>query len=171
MQHVYNDGGRSASGFKGSAGDCVCRSIAIITGRPYSEVYKELADGRGSQRASKRSSKKPRSAGSGINTKRKWFKDYMKGQNFTWVPCMKIGTGCKVHLADGELPSGRIVVSLSKHLTAVIDGVIFDTFNPQREVDGRSSRCVYGYWILNEKKEWPGELIFPKQKYPVLDLD
>jgi len=47
------------------------------------------------------------------------------------------------------------VVSVSKHYTAVIDGVINDTWNPQRETyevnaDGTrhvSRRCVYGYWI------------------------
>jgi len=43
------------------------------------------------------------------------------------VPTMAIGSGCKVHLADGELPPGRLVVSVSKHYTAVTDGVIHDT--------------------------------------------
>jgi len=61
------------------------------------------------------------------------------------VPTMGIGTGCKVHLADGELPMGRLVVSVSKHYTCVVDGVINDTFNPERE----TGRCVYGYWIFN----------------------
>ena len=37
---------------------------------------------------------------------------------------MHIGSGCKVHLRDGELPSGRLVVSVSKHMVAVVDGVI-----------------------------------------------
>ena len=31
----YNDGGRSAAGFSGKTGDCVCRAIAIATGKPY----------------------------------------------------------------------------------------------------------------------------------------
>jgi hypothetical protein len=43
---------------------------------------------------------------------------------------MPIGSGCKVLLADGKLPLGRLVVSVSKHHTAVIDGVIHDTHNP-----------------------------------------
>jgi hypothetical protein len=37
---------------------------------------------------------------------------------------------------------GRLVVAVSKHYTAVIDGVIHDTHNPQRE----GKRCVYGYF-------------------------
>ena len=39
---------------------------------------------------------------------------------------------------------GRLVVSLSRHWTAVIDGVIFDTHDPSR----RGTRCVYGYWLF-----------------------
>lgn len=39
MEFVYNDGGRSEAGFKGTTGDCVCRAIAIATQRPYKEIY------------------------------------------------------------------------------------------------------------------------------------
>ena len=78
----------------------------------------------------------------GINTKRKWFKDYMISLGFIWVPTMLVGQGCKVHLNTDELPKGRLVVSVSKHFTAMIDGVINDIYNPQRE----SGRCVYGYF-------------------------
>lgn len=77
---------------------------------------------------------------------------------------MHVGSGCKVHLADGELPTGRLVVAVSKHYTAVIDGVIRDTWDQQRTTcyyeginpDGTarlvrtSERCVYGYWKLGE---------------------
>lgn len=175
MLHVYNDGGRAAAGFKGSAGDCVCRSIAIVTGRPYKEVYERLATGTGAQRATKRRGKRAASARNGINTKRQWFRNYMAELGLRWVPTMRIGSGCKVHLADGELPNGKIIVSVSKHYTAVVDGVIHDTHDPQREMwinvagphhpDGDrdpiaalgetknvngvwrpSRRCVYGYW-------------------------
>ena len=40
----YNDGGRSKVGFKGSAGDCVVRAIAIATDLPYDKVYYDLAE-------------------------------------------------------------------------------------------------------------------------------
>jgi len=33
MRHVYNDGGRKACGYKGDAGDCVARAIAIACRR------------------------------------------------------------------------------------------------------------------------------------------
>ncbi len=154
MRFVYDDGGRAASGFKGSAGDCVCRAVAIASGKPYAEVYAAMAKGAGSERGSR-----GRSARNGVRTSRKWFKDLMCSWGFAWTPTMGIGTGCKVHLHDGELPPGRLVVAVSKHFTAVIDGVVRDTHNPQREVhamvggpDGRAvsagvqRRCVYGYY-------------------------
>jgi hypothetical protein len=37
-----NDGGRAAAGFKGGAGDCVVRLIAIAANLPYLQVYEEL---------------------------------------------------------------------------------------------------------------------------------
>ena len=143
---TYNDGGRFAAGYKGDAGDCVCRSICIATGRPYKEVYDHLAQNNFEQKRAKGSqSKRPRSAARGINTARKWFKDYMTELGFVWVPTMFIGSGCKVHLKAGELPKGRLVVAVSKHFTTMIDGVIHDTWNPQRE----TGRCVYGYFKLS----------------------
>ncbi|HEY0821114.1 MAG TPA: hypothetical protein VGD46_20170 [Rhizobacter sp.] len=142
MAWVEDDGGRIAAGFKGKAGDCVARSLAIASGRPYREVYDRLAAGMGSQRVVK-GDRAVRSARNGINTSRKWFKDYMAELGFVWIPTMAIGQGCRVHLAAGELPPGRLVVMVSKHCTAVIDGVIHDTHNPQRD----TGRCVYGYWV------------------------
>lgn len=142
---VFNDGGRAASGRKGTAGDCVCRAICIAADLPYDEVYKRLADGNASQRKSKRSRKdRPRSASNGISTKRKWFKDYMIELGFEWTATMSIGSGCKVHLRSDELPSGRLVCNVSNHQVAVIDGVVHDTYDCTR--DGK--RCVYGYWRL-----------------------
>ena len=35
----FDDGGRTKAGYKGFAGDCVCRAIAIATGIPYRDVY------------------------------------------------------------------------------------------------------------------------------------
>jgi hypothetical protein len=71
------------------------------------------------------------------------FHGYILGQGFDWVPTMKIGAGCEVHLLANELPSGKLIVRVSKHLTAVINGVIQDTHDPSRG----GSRCVYGYYV------------------------
>jgi hypothetical protein len=156
MKFIYDDGGRAAAGFKGDANDCVVRAVAIATGQPYRDVYAALSDGCREQRKTKRSKTKA-SARNGVNTQRQWFKDYMKSLGWKWTPTMRIGTGCRVHLHDGELPMGRLIVAVSKHYTTVIDGVIHDTYDPQRNrhvieitPEGQtfkiSRRCVYGYW-------------------------
>jgi hypothetical protein len=143
MKFQYNDGGRKAAGYDGKAGDCVCRAIAIAANLPYADVYAKLAVETGNQRASKRTKKRAASARDGINTNRKWFDDYMTELGFVWFPTMQVGQGCTVHLRDGELPNGCLVVSVSKHMTAVIDGVINDTHDPSRF----GTRCVYGYYL------------------------
>ncbi|HWI27024.1 MAG TPA: hypothetical protein VN668_08635 [Stellaceae bacterium] len=145
MRYEYDDGGRAATGYKGDAGDCVCRAIAIATGRPYAEIYERLARETGAQRDGKRTKRRAASAAHGIKTWRKWFKDYMADLGFAWVPTMEIGSGCCVHLRATELPSaGRLIARVSKHYVAVIDGVIRDTHDPSRG----GTRCVYGYWML-----------------------
>lgn len=111
MRYVYDDGGRASAGFKGTAGDCVCRAITIASGRPYSEVYKRVAEGNAAQRITKRQRRKTnngKTARNGICTQRKWFKNYMRKLGFEWVRTMKGGEGCKVHLKDGEIPMGRL---------------------------------------------------------------
>ncbi len=70
------------------------------------------------------------------------YKDYLTRLDWKWTATMTIGSGCKVHLSPDELPTGRLIVKVSKRLVAIIDGMIFDTVDPTR--DGK--RCVYGYW-------------------------
>ena len=140
-----DDGGREEAGRKGDTGDCVARAIAITTGLHYQQVYDRLAEGNATQRKGKHepdTKAGKRTASRGINTKRKWFKDYMAELGFAWTPTMFVGSGCKVHCRSDELPSGRLILNLSKHFTTMIDGVIHDTYDPSRE----GTRCVYGYW-------------------------
>ena len=141
MQWKENDGGRKAAGYKGSTGDCVTRAVAIATEQDYQTVYDKLSEGSRTQRLTKRSRNKV-SARNGVNVKRKWFKDYIASLGWVWTPTMHIGSGCKVHLRADELPTGRLIASVSKHWVAVIDGVIHDTHDPSRD----GTRCVYGYW-------------------------
>ena len=61
MNFVQNDGGRSEAGYKGYAGDCVCRSICIATGKPYKEVYSFLAEMNSKQKG-RNGKKRPKTA-------------------------------------------------------------------------------------------------------------
>lgn len=129
----YNDGGRKAAGYKGETGDCVCRAIAIVTGKAYAEIYARLAEGNKSERNSKSNPKRRnRSPSNGVFTQRKWFKDYMLSLGFKWTPTMHVGSGCKVHLKASELPKGKIIASVSRHYVAIIDGIINDTHDCSR---------------------------------------
>lgn len=142
MEFKYNDGGRTLSKYKGTASDCVVRSISIITEKPYQEVYDEINELSKYEKQSKLRKGKS-SARSGVY--KVTFHKYILSLGYTWIPTMFIGQGCKVHLKKEELPSGKLLVRLSKHLTAVIDGVINDTYDCSRE----ETRCVYGYYKSN----------------------
>lgn len=135
----FDDGGRAAAGYRGTAGDCVVRAIAIAAGRPYLEIYDRVNGAAVHERTGTRKRGKS-NARTGVY--RSSIKRVMKSLGWVWTPTMQIGSGCTVHLRADELPSGRLVVSVSKHLTAVIDGVIHDTHDCSR----RGTRCVYGYW-------------------------
>ena len=149
MTFIIDDGGRSESGFKGDASDCVCRAIAIASGLPYLEVYARLAEGNATQRGGKGT----RSAREGISTKRKWFKDYMASIGFEWTPTMRPGMKqderCYL-LADGtiagDIPQGRLVLSLARHCSAHVNGINRDRFAPGDNAWGRVT--IYGYWRL-----------------------
>ena len=117
---IYSDGGRSDAGYCGDTRDCVTRSIAIATGKPYKEVYNEINELAKSERITKKKKKKS-NAREGVYP-RTW-KKYLTSLGWEWTPTMFIGSGCKVHLREDELPKGTLLVSLSQHLTTVIDGV------------------------------------------------
>lgn len=129
MKFVYNDGGRSKYFKATDVGDCAIRSIAIATNKDYKEVYEDLKKLNGNKSCRN-------------GTPKKVDKKYLTQLGWKWTPTMFIGQGCKTHLKEDELPSGTLIVSVSGHLTCVIDGVINDTYDCSRE----GTRCVYGYW-------------------------
>ena len=146
MDFVYNEGGRAAAGYKGRAGVCVVRAIAVATQKLYREVYDAINALALAERARRG---RRSSARSGVG--RTTYERYLRHAGWEWVPTMQIGCGCRVHLRAEELPKGRLVVRLSRHLTAVIDGVIHDIYNPDR----RGIRCVYGYFKPAQLTEEP----------------
>lgn len=137
MRWEYDDGGRKDAGYRGSAKDCVCRAIAIATQRPYEEIYGLI-----NAYARQERRRDGRRSGARTGVFKDTIRKVMADLGWEWIPTMSIGGGCKVHLADGELPMGRLVVAVSKHETAVIDGVIHDTYDCSRG----GTRCVYGYY-------------------------
>lgn len=136
---TYDDGGRRAAGFKGPAGDCCARAIAIATTEDYRTIYDRLNELAKSERTGKR--KRGRSsARAGVYTST--MHRYMKSIGWAWTPTMQIGSGCKVHARADELPSGRLILNLSRHFAAFVNGALHDTYDCSRD----GTRCVYGYW-------------------------
>jgi hypothetical protein len=165
----HNDGGRSEAGFQGRTGDCVCRSIAIATGKPYVEVYDELRD-------------------LGWNCWESWNRSYRSNEEYWLTHSDFCDPEEDIYLSEKEfrqigfwrdpddasaisdeealrrettylkslgwqytatnsvhwraLPDGRLIVQISGHLVAVIDGVIHDTFDCSRG----GTACIEGYW-------------------------
>lgn len=138
MKFILDDGGRQNAGYKGTTGDCVTRAIAIASEQPYEKVYDSLNKVREGMRQTKRVRVGNSRTGCPIPV----LKKYLEQLGWAWTPLMWIGSGCKVHLRDGELPMGRLIVRCSRHLAAVIDGVLHDNHDSSRD----GTRCVYGYW-------------------------
>ena len=147
----WDDGGREAAGFTGDTGDCVTRAIAIATCLPYRDVYDDLAaryrawatNPRRSRRQTHTPAGNRRTATPRDGVPRQVFDAWLADHGWVWHPKMTVGSGCQVHLAVGEIPAtGPLVVRLSKHLAAVVDGVVYDNHDPGRD----GTRCVYGWW-------------------------
>lgn len=146
MKFVYDNGGRDKYFKKEIVGDCVTRAIANATGKDYKEVYDAINKLAKQERPSVRRSRVS-SARNGVY--RISYEKYLNSLGWYFVPTMSIGSGCRIHLREDELPSGTIICRLSRHLTCVKDGVIYDTYNCSRN----GTRCVYGYFV----KEKVGE--------------
>lgn len=147
---VYNDGGRADAGFKGkgNARDCVTRAIAIVGGVDYREVYDELF-GRYKQwlatsrtKAAQRLRAKGRNGSPREGVQKEVWKQYLKDHGWRNEALVNFGSSSRVHLDAAELPPGTYIAQCSRHLVAIVDGVINDTFDPSRE----GNRTVYSVW-------------------------
>ena len=107
QRFIFNDGGRQDTGFKGMTGDCVTRSIAIVTGKPYKEVYDALNQMSESERTGKRKKKKS-NARTGVY--KVTSKKYLESLGYELTPTMQIGQGCKTHLRSDELPAVELLL-------------------------------------------------------------
>lgn len=139
QKYLYDDGGRKEAGFKGETDDCVTRAIAIATGKSYKEVYDALNELSKKERTGKNKKNKSNSR---TGVFRITYQRYLESLGWEWIPTMKVGQGCKVHLRADELPNEPIIARVSKHMVAVINGVIHDISDPSRG----GERCVYGYF-------------------------
>jgi hypothetical protein len=148
---ILTDGGRKAAGYRGTTGDCVIRALTLAVypevvadpttetaGTRYKTMYRALQE-RQRQWTGKATLGRD-SVRNGVYTfvYREMLNDakWRHTQINTMVPRPKI------HLKREELPGGRLLVELNRHLVAVIDGTIYDQFDSSRD----GARIVNGYW-------------------------
>lgn len=152
MEFVYSTGGREKYFKTERVGDCVTRAICNATGKDYKEVYDRLKYLETTRKVGKHEKK-----GSVRDGVRLSVLKYYIEQELGWihVPTIKFQQGVSVHLVDGEIPMGNLIVDISKHLTNVKDGVIYDTYNCSTKMyydrfDGEykvnNKRAVYNIW-------------------------
>jgi hypothetical protein len=144
LRYNQTDGGRAAAGIRASD-DCVVRAIAIAARKPYRAVWDDLAailrDRMHQAAVRERYPDQKRTPGNGVW--KEFYHDYVLDLGFEWVPTSGPGTALHgVHMRADELPRGRLIVKLSKHVAAVINHTLHDTFDCRRE--GRQR--VYGYY-------------------------
>src|SRR5262249_50792450 len=127
---VKDDGGRQKSGIARSAGrkdavgDCVTRAIAIATGKPYREGHAAITVAKvqhvyaGGDYWSRQYKRRGgiRAIDPDHGCRDEAYGPYLKTQGWNYV-----STEGRVRLRADELPRGRLIVSISRHLVAVID--------------------------------------------------
>jgi len=125
MKYIYNDGGRSASNTHDAVADCVTRALSIATHCGY-DIAREYL--------------KPLMTPQGVNVFSLEFSQMAYAVGLIYVSTLP--RSFKV----GQLPiEGVFIAHTSRHVTAVINGVVLDTFDTRDEL-------VQGYWIRKSDK-------------------
>lgn len=114
-------------------GDCVIRAFAVAADIKWIEAFDILVE----------NARKTYNVPNGQSNYEKVFENYgferksvkvVKGKKR-----MTLEDFCKKH------KKGNFIVAVANHLTAVVDGVCYDNWNP-------ANKCVYVYYELNREK-------------------
>jgi hypothetical protein len=136
---VNDDGGRAAAGHE-PQGDCVVRAISVATERPYAEVREALKAT--AVRYARRypesyAAEEIRRSRNGAYNHLPAYRGYLRSLGWKYTVPKE-----RIYLRADMLPPGRLVVLVNCHAVAVIDGVIYDTFDCGK--GGRKQ--VEGFW-------------------------
>jgi len=128
LDFYYNDGGRSKY-YKGGAGDCVVRAIAIATQRDYKKIYNTLRDYIGHT---------PRNGVSSYVVKN-FIVDVLGFEYVAITRCSPF----PILLHRNIVPDkGIYILDMDKHLMTVANYTVFDTGTVLPNYE------VYGYYIV-----------------------
>lgn len=135
MKWIYNDGGRSKYYKATNVRDCVCRAIAIANNEDYKIVYNTL--------------KKYNHGESPRNGMyESVYSKLLKAWGWKQIKCEKKN----IHLNENEIPDGIIICKIDRHLVAVKDKIIYDTWDCSKVRKGKNKGQsdvvkVISYWI------------------------
>lgn len=117
MYKYYN-----ANPYGNNISDCVVRCLSVLTNRNWEYVYDELSDLAGDVGL--------------LFSNVDFVEDYLDDRYPRECHYAKtVGEFAK------ENPYGKYAVTMNGHITAIIDGVIIDTFNPSNRI----MRCAWKF--------------------------
>ena len=145
--YVQDDGGRAAAGFKGHAGDCVVRAIAILTRQPYADIYARMAAAMkqaGYSASGNGYRQKPRP---GLHPRIGPRSVQNLVKRSYGLHRVDLGRGSRPTYTEAWLRHGNCLVGTTKHISAIVDGALRDTF------DGRTyDATIYGRGAHEHRK-------------------
>ncbi len=159
IDYRYDDGGRAAAGYRGETGDCVVRAIAICAREDYRAVYRTMAEhmkrngyaASGNAYATRESNRKePRRRGQ--LTARRVQRRVLEAYGFRRV---RLPAGERPTFTEAHRQYGDCVVGTARHMAAIVDGALQDTF------DGRTyewdfetrERKAQSVWVRRQETQ------------------
>lgn len=116
----------NANPFKNKVSDCTIRAISLIENKPYATTFRELSE---------------------YALERGLMMDSVKNiESYLDDKYLRTCyTGITLQEFVKEHPRGEYLVTMPNHITSVINGVIYDTFDP-------SNRIIKCVWYIPKRK-------------------
>lgn len=145
LDYIHHDGGRQAAGYKGSTGDCVVRAATLFQadgnpdGADYKAMYKRMAANNA------KFNRGIKSARGGVY-KGAYTKVF--GEE-GWVKVKQAKGATKLTLTEAYETYGNIIVTTARHMMAIIDGALMDTWDSRVHYYGgeKTERKAMSIWV------------------------
>jgi len=128
---ILTDGGRAGSRRPRQSKDCTVRAVALARNIPYDAAYDLLHEA-------------GRKCSRGFHVQR-WLGDQAWATKIPF-PAVKGQPRMNPATFTKQLPTGRFICRVAKHVFAVIDGVVHDSF------ENRPDRCIYTAWAITPER-------------------
>jgi hypothetical protein len=124
----FSDAGRTSSKRPRQINDCTVRALALTCSLPYDDAYDILkVAGRKSSRGFQFSS---------------WLNAQVWAERISF-PAVKGKRRMNPASFVQQFPKGRYICQVAKHVFAVVDGLVIDSF------ESRPDRCIYSAWTIS----------------------